>query len=684
MYRQIKISDEDKLYQKILWRFSPEEPIKIYSLNTVTFGTSCAPYLAIRTLHQFAEDEQDNFPLASMILKRDFYVDDLLTGEQTLQEAGQLRDDLNNLLLKGGFNLRKWASNSTELCNDLSNEQKDDYMSLNLSDMMKTLGLYWDPKSDSILYMVGQNDLDKIVTKRVILSECAKKFDPLGLLAPVIIIPKLIIQQLWKQKLSWDEPVPTDPKECWTEHESQLSLLNKIKFPRFISIEHPVEIQLHRFCDASEKAYGACLYLRATDTEGNSHCNLICAKSRVAPLKVISLPRLELCAALLLVKLYLSASNAFPIKFQKKFFWTDSSIVLNWINSPPHKLVTFAANRISEIQMSTNPSEWKHVPTQDNPADLISRGQEVKKFLDNVAWTKGPSWICASEETWPQLQFQVYDVPDMRPNRSLSLFKITQFGIDILRRYNDIGKLQRVIAYCKRFVNSSKIKNSDNRQKGALTPQKLKEAITIIVKLRVETKSPLLQLDPFLENGIIRVGGRLNYATIPETQKHPIVLPKGHHITKLFIQCEHVKRFHAGVNSTLYSVREFYWPIDGRNVTRHVIRKCIKCFRAKPRESEYIMGLLPKKRVSFSRPFLHTGVDFCGPFYTKEFRVRNRTKIKTYVVVFVCFTTKAIHSELANDLSTDAFLACLKRFFSRRGIAQSMHSDNGTNFVGAN
>lgn len=170
---------------------------------------------------------------------------------------------------------------------------------------------------------------------------------------------------------------------------------------------------------------------------------------------------------------------------------------------------------------------------------------------------------------------------------------------------------------------------------------------------------------------------------IPESQKYPIVLPKSYPVTKLIIQNEHVKRMHAGVSATLYGVRESYWPIDGRNTTRHIIRKCIKCFRAKPRESNYIMGNLPKNRVSFSRPFLNVGVDFCGPFYTKEFRLRNRTKIKTYVSVFVCFATKAVHLELVNDLSTKAFISCLKRFFSRRGVSKTIQSDNRTNFVGA-
>ena len=151
----------------------------------------------------------------------------------------------------------------------------------------------------------------------------------------------------------------------------------------------------------------------------------------------------------------------------------------------------------------------------------------------------------------------------------------------------------------------------------------------------VESRSSLIRLNPFLYKGLIKVGGRLDRAEIPEFEKHPIVLPKNHHVTKLIIRDEHLKQLHAGINATLYGIRETYWPIDGRNTTRHIIRQCVKYFGAKPREVNYLMGNLPKSRISFTRPFLDVGVDFFRPFFTKKHRQRNRTKIKTYMWVFV-------------------------------------------------
>ena len=211
-----------------------------------------------------------------------------------------------------------------------------------------------------------------------------------------------------------------------------------------------------------------------------------------------------------------------------------------------------------------------------------------------------------------------------------------------------------------------------------------KELESLAKTNKIDSKSSLLKLNPFLDQGIIKVDGRLINANLPVFQKHSIILPKNHFMSKIIIRGEHIARMHAGANATLYGVRETFWPIDGRNKTRQIIRKCVRCCKTKPGELNYIMGNLPKNQVSFSRSFVNVGVDYCGPFFIKERRHCNRAKIKTYVCLFVYLATKAIHLELASDLSAEAFLVCLKRFFSRRGKSNTVSSDNATNFVGAN
>ena len=703
MYRQIQISHRDSLFQKILWRESPQEPVKIYKLNTVTFGTACAPFLAIRTLHQLAEDERESFPTASTILKRDFYVDDLLTGAQTFQDAINLRDDLINLLKRGGFNLRKWGSNHPELIKNFPSENSKAFMTLNPTEAVKALGLHWDAASDFIFYTVNSLDSKEPSTKRSILSQISKLFDPLGLLGPTVVLAKILIQQLWKLQLEWDTPVPPEIQDFWIKFKQQLQLLNDVKFNRFILIPDPSEIQLHGFCDASEKAYGACLYLRSTNKQGKHHSALVCSKSRVAPLKATTLPRLELCAANLLAKLFKATIKAFPFQINKTYFWSDSTIVLNWINTPSHTLKTFVANRVAEIQAEIRPQDWRHVPTLDNPADLISRGQSPQEFLKNNLWSQGPQWLRQNSDSWPQLSFHRHEIPETKAPSTLSLL-ISQESKprenEILRKFSNLKKLTIVLANCLRFIYNSKTKK-EFRKTGRLSTDEYKNAFQKIIKttqaevfykelhalshkLPINSKSKLLNLNPFLESGLLKVGGRLTHAQLPESQKHPVILPRNHPITRLIIREEHVNRMHAGINATLYGVRETFWPIDGRNTTRHIIRQCVRCFRAKPRETNYLMGDLPKNRVSFDRPFVNVGVDYCGPFFIKERRHRNISKVKTYVSVFVCQATKAVHLELASDLTTAAFLSCLKRFFARRGAAHSMSSDNATNFVGAN
>lgn len=304
-------------------------------------------------MNQLAYDESQSFPIDPKVLKEDVYVDDFLIGAQSIDEAKKLKDDLIILLKSGGFNLRKWISNCSELCQS-SDNQFGEYFTLDPSETVKALGIHWDPVTDCILYTVKPFDKNKSITKRTILSQSATLFDPKGLLGPVILVAKILIQELWKLKLDWDDSVPLEIKSFWTEYVVQLHFINLMRFPRCITIKNAKEIQIHGFCDASEKAYGACLYFRSTDYQDNHFCVLICSKTRVAPIKTKTLPKLELCGALLLAQLFKTTTRSLRLSFSKTIFWSDSTIVLNWINRSPHTLPTFVANRVAEIQTASH------------------------------------------------------------------------------------------------------------------------------------------------------------------------------------------------------------------------------------------------------------------------------------------------------------------------------------------
>ncbi|XP_072384454.1 uncharacterized protein [Diabrotica undecimpunctata] len=256
-------------------------------------------------------------------------------------------------------------------------------MSLDPDATIKALGIQWNSRENTLFYSSGISSIDTL-TNRSMLSQITKLFDPLKLLGSVIVYAKIIMQICWKSGVTWDELLPLEIRDLWLSFQAQLKLIKHLKFSRCIIIPNPVDIQIHGFCDASEKDYGACLYCRSVDAEENIFVRLICAKSRVAPISSISLPRLELCDALLLARLYATLQHFLLLEINGTYFWPDSIITLHWINTQPYLLRTFVVNRVGEIQRLTSQCHWQHVSSLDNPSDFLSRGQLPSEFLENI------------------------------------------------------------------------------------------------------------------------------------------------------------------------------------------------------------------------------------------------------------------------------------------------------------
>ncbi|XP_074038689.1 uncharacterized protein [Leptinotarsa decemlineata] len=361
MFLQILMKESHRDFQRILWRFSPDENIKDYRLNSVIFGVSSSPFLAIRTIHEIANQYQSKYPKACEVLKTDIFVDDIVTGSSSVSEALNLQADLIHILGESGFEIRKWASNSPQLLSHLAPELlKFDALHLDLKKdtTFKILGLQWNPTLDSFSYQV--EPLDKPCSKRTILSNLARVYDPLGFLTPVTLSIKVILQILWASGVDWDDPLPESIVAQWNQFKDELSQISSIQIPRRILPPNSLSQEIIGFCDSSQKAYCAVVYLR-TFSNDTFETRLLIAKSRVAPLKVISIPRLELCAALLLSQLL-----DFTLKTYGEIFkissinaYTDSMVVLAWLRSSPHKWTTFVANRITQIQEKVPPSLWR-------------------------------------------------------------------------------------------------------------------------------------------------------------------------------------------------------------------------------------------------------------------------------------------------------------------------------------
>jgi hypothetical protein len=347
MYRQVLIHPDQQDLQRIIW--SKDGKLQTFRLKTITYGTKSASFLATRTLHELANIEKSKYPVAADTITRDFYMDDLISGANTKEEALQIKNEIQKILESGGFILHKWATNDETLLN--TNHQQADQITIKTENSVKTLGLLCCPKEDVFKYKINVSNKTPI-TKRDVLSEIAQIFDPLGKLAPIIIKAKVFLQELWLHSLDWSEILPQAQHQSWERFRkelNELSVLNiqRCLFPSFY-VPGSGQIEIHAFSDASERAYGTAIYLKYTLGKETS-VQLICAKSKVAPLSKQTLPRLELVAAELAAKLLQKVLKALQLQNVNTFLWTDSTIVLEWIRTPPNSLKTFVGNRVANI-----------------------------------------------------------------------------------------------------------------------------------------------------------------------------------------------------------------------------------------------------------------------------------------------------------------------------------------------
>ncbi|GFT89614.1 integrase catalytic domain-containing protein [Trichonephila clavipes] len=650
MFRMINIHPEQTCLQRILWKKGIGEPIKTYELTTVTYGTVSAPYLATRTLKQLAMDEAKNFPLAAPVVLSDCYMDDILSGSESIEEVIELQHQSIEMFKTAGMHLHKWWKFT-----------RDNFQSTGVfleSNETKALGIIWNPKLDCFLFRIEQQRPTSF-TKRMVLSTIARIFDPLGLLGPIITWAKIFMQRLWLLKLGWSDELPLKKKKEWRRFIDSLEAVNNIFIDRCIVIHRAESIELHAFSDASE--------------------------SRVSPLKQISIPRLELCGAVLAAKLMKKVKEALNLKITAVHFWSDSTIVISWIHRESRELKTFVANRVSKIHQLSSCDQWHHIASEQNPADVLSRGLLPEELRDDSLWWHGPELLQSAYST------TVISEPTQRDNfdcelrvsertleTSLLSSKNFNFFNHLMDLSNNYFKIIHIVSYIYRFLHNCRSKDQSG------------------INLS-DPSDNLKSLNIFQDDkGILRVGGRLEKASIPYSQKHPAILAKNSKLSKIYFITLHKKLFHVGPQGLLNAVRLRFWALGGRNLARKTVHTCVVGFKCKPIPSSQIMGNLPYERVNMAPPFSITGLDLGGPYYVtyKHPRKGVLNKIyvcvcicfvtKIYVCVCICFVTRAIHLEILSDLTSDAIIATLKRFMSRRGKCSKIFTDNATNFVGAN
>ena len=697
-FLQVGLHTQDRDVTRFLWLTNPDDPeseFEVYHFKRVLFGCTSSPFILNSTILFHL---QNNVSTVTDDLLRNIYVDNILTSVNSESEAIHYYTESRKVMSDGHFNLRSWATNCKKLCELASIDG-----ALEKSTSVNSLGIHWSTDDDliSLKPKSVETDVDKTsITKRVVVSNMTKIYDPLGLFSPVTVKAKIFAQLLWKHSFDWDVPLPTELSDEWLKIASELGQVPNVQLPRcyFESNTKDTPLELHTFADASKQAYGAVSYLKC----GNE-CSLIMSKSRVSPVTELTIPRLELVAALIAARLtnHIVDSLKPVVSTIQVHMYTDSQIVLSWLQSSK-KLPEFVSNRVVEINSLVKTNSWSYCQSAQNPADILSRGCNISTLTESRLWFHGPKWLVNGAKPVNTLPVSLVESPSNNnenvPSKAIDNI-MSNNCVMKTDRFSSVTRLLRVTVLVLRFIGNCKAKVSHKAKVvSPITAAELESAEIWWIK-RVqrfeytEVREKLLghnnfrlpivnQLQLYLdEQGIIRCKGRLQNALIPDSTKNPILLPKWHQFTRLIVRRAHCTDFHGGVNYTIAKLRQSYWIPQIRQLVKNVLRKCIVCRKVSCRP--FFLPdppPLPMSRITEVPCFSNTGLDYLGPLFVKS----NDGQVKCHVCLFTCAVSRAVHLEVVRDLTTEQFILAFRRFSSRRSLPRRVISDNASTFVCAN
>ena len=693
MFHQFHVYPPHKDFLRFLWWENGDlckTPVD-YRMKVHIFGAVSSPGCANFGLRQMAKDNAELCQEAAAFLQQDFYVDDGLKSEDTVQKAVEVLTGAREICQRGGLRLHKIISNSCEVLERFPDSETSSITSAAVPSTQetptigRTLGLQWRTDTDTLGY---RNDIEPgPSTRRGILSTVASLYDPLGFLSPFVLRGKLILQEMCRDNLEWDDPLPERMISRWASWLLDLTGLSRVQIARCYvppSFGEVVKVELHHFSDASTIGYGQCSYLRLTDANGNVQCSLTAAKGRVTPLRPMTIPRLELQAAVLSVKTAKFLERELNYGSMEHYFWSDSQIVLAYIANDATRFHVFVANRIQQIREFTAVSQWRYVPSKENPADHASRGLDLDGIVESN-WLHGPSFLWQSSVLPEEI---VCDIPEddveVRSCRATSAKEHPYSSFESkVQRFSSKDALVRGIAVLVRWRESrgkkivsklESLKIAENYVIGRIQKEHFSRPSHPL-------KNTLKQLNVFTDDqGVQRVGGRSQRSCSDEGCKHPVVLPRDSHFAKLVALHCHEKIAHQGRMFTIHEIRaNGFWIIGMRGVVASLIRRCTTCIRYRGNPQEQMMADLPEERVQPSPPFSYCGVDCFGPFLVKD----GRREMKRYGLIVTCLASRAVHLETLDDLSTNSFINALRNVIAIRGNIRLIRCDQGTNFVGA-
>lgn len=714
------------------------------------FGATSSPGCVNYALKTSANDEKDLGPEAANFIQKDFYVDDGLKSVESVHDAVNLIKDTKEICRRGGFKLHKFTSSHKEVIEAIPIEDRaEGIQNINLDKeplpMERALGVQWCIEKDSFQFRIVLKD--RPCTRRGILSTVSSIFDPLGFVAPLLLEGKKILQELCKEKVDWDDPVPGDIKTRWEKWRAELPSLEELSIPRCYkppNFGRIASAQLHHFSDASTQGYGQCSYLRLTNDKGYIHCAFVIGKARVAPLKPVTVPRLELTAAVVSVKTSAQLQRELDYEGVEDVFWTDSKVVLGYIANETRRFHIFVGNRVQQIQEHSSPAQWHYVDTKSNPADHASRGLNPQQ-LPKSSWFTGPAFLWKDKTYWPVHSSneakEAFTLSEDDPEVKKGVTLVTNTDephaswTSRLEYFSDYHRAKKAVALCLLYIKklkervksrkpacfekpSPKIIQRRSISQEASTPEvtsqsqfltvatmqqveifviravqatHFDEEIKVLISATQESaanknhaikkSSPLFKVDPFLDPiGILRVGGRLKFTEMPEHVKFPMIIPGKSHIASLIIRHCHEQVKHQGRGMTINEIRSRGYWIIGGSSS--VASYILKCVKCRK-----LRGMVEEQKMAdllIDRSESAPPFTFSAVDYFGPWIIKEgRREMTRYGVLFTCMASRAVHLESANSLDTASFINALRRFICRRGPVRQLRSDHGSNFVGA-
>ncbi|UYV74106.1 hypothetical protein LAZ67_11002128 [Cordylochernes scorpioides] len=669
-FQMITVQLQDQDFLRFLW-WDQTDPMKltVFRHKRVVFGLNCSPFILGAVIDHHLNSVQGPAAEIAKTMARSFYMDNLVTSLSSQEEVQQFQNTAVNIMEMAKMDLREWEFNLP-----VSNSKEEK------GTTTKVLGLVWDKVEDVLNCDVSiEKDLSRRLTKRIILSKIQQVFDPLGVYSPIFLPPKLLLQRSWELKIGWDSQLPEDMDREFRTWYSQIGLLSQIKIPRHIWFDQTNKNEIHVFCDASKSADAAVAYMRS-EVQGGVHLSLLWSKSRLAPTKRVTIPRLELLACVLGARLVKSIStaltNSCPVTL-----WTDSSTVMAWLKRK-NEWNVFVRNRVQEIRDTVNNENWKFVYGKFNPADLPSRGCSIVQFV-STNWWEGPEWLKGEKESWPSFEPTIDEeeiVKEKRKTLQAHTTLIVEANRWFLDRRSKYSLNIRIMAWVLRFFDNAR---RIPTERGNLKVIELERAERKLLKLVQQETFPGKQAPKNGLKTIKSVEGlwcvetKLLHGQDSEVFKRPILLPRNHPLVEQMVREIHQQNGHGGAQFILSQLREKFWIIGGRRLIKQIIGKCVICRRHNQKPIQTPGAALPTNRIGLGKPFEVTGVDLLGPLYLKG-------GSKVWVALFTCAVYRAVHLEIVRTLEANTFLLALKRFICRRGRPGKIYSDNGTNFSKTN